>query len=110
MATNEGLARLLSSAIERAVSDVLDSQRVSGTKQNIYTCGVYDLIVNLTFYLTQNLIFNMQTTTGNDMRNEPATASSQNTSTVSAPLCGKHVESFIHIHYTSTHTPEYQAI
>ncbi len=36
MATNEGLARLLSSAIERAVSDVLDSQRVSGTKQNIY--------------------------------------------------------------------------
>ena len=57
MATNEGLARLLSSAIERAVSNVLDSQRVSGTKQNIYTCGVYDLIVNLTFYLTQNFNF-----------------------------------------------------
>jgi hypothetical protein len=107
MATNEGLARLLSSAIERAVSDVLDSQRVSGTKQNIYTCGVYDLIVNLTFYLTQNLIFNMQTTTGNDMRNEPATASSQNTSTVSALFIGKHVESFIilpHTLYINTHS------
>jgi hypothetical protein len=28
MATNEGLARLLSSAIEKAVGDVLDSRRV----------------------------------------------------------------------------------
>ena len=36
MATNEGLARLLSSAIERAVSDVLDSQRVSGIEEIVH--------------------------------------------------------------------------
>jgi hypothetical protein len=38
MATNEGLARLLSSAIERAVGDVLDSR---GIKEIIYIRVVF---------------------------------------------------------------------
>jgi hypothetical protein len=43
MAANEGLARLLSSAIERAVGDVLHLRRVSGIKEIIYIRVVFTI-------------------------------------------------------------------
>ena len=61
MATNEGLARLLSSSIERAVTSVLESQRVSrNNPKYVNTCGFYDFVVNEIIFLGSTLDFRCQ--------------------------------------------------